>query len=73
MDGSPDSSTRSPQNTTGLSDPVTTAIKSWSVWPRPGWLIDTVAITEVDDGRAHLMLGFAQCGDRTSTSSVSAP
>ena len=22
-------------------------------------------ITEVGDGRAHLMLGFAQCGDRT--------
>ena len=42
--GSPDSSTRSPQNTTVRFVPVpggTTTIRSAVVWPRPGWLTRT--------------------------------
>ena len=67
------SKTRSPQNTTGPSKPVMTAIKSWSVWPRPGWLTETAqsprSLTaelrhaQRSDARVHL----APCRRRSAT------
>src|SRR5512139_456090 len=53
--------------------PTTTAIRSWSVWPRPGWLTTTFRTPRARTAEPTGCSGVRRASIAASTSAASAP